>query len=209
MKKQFLSLVRWSWNGADTLRKVLHLVVLLSIFSIIINAIFASTPKVPGSAALVIRPTGRLVEQLSGDPFSRALAELTGDAEPQTLVSDIIEGLRSAKDDARITSVMLDLSEMPGGGLSKLKRVAGALVDEWEHFGVDYALAGRHPLDVPLSEPCCCTKRIGMIDIAPACQCDGLETAMRMRGEAGNVVIRIVGLKKIEQQEWIEMVYFR
>jgi len=128
-KQQFLSLVRWSWNGADTLRKVLHLVVLLSIFSIIINAIFASTPKVPGSAALVIRPTGRLVEQLSGDPFSRALAELTGDAEPQTLVSDIIEGLRSAKDDARITSVMLDLSEMPGGGLSKLKRVAGALVD--------------------------------------------------------------------------------
>ncbi|MED5421139.1 MAG: S49 family peptidase, partial [Pseudomonadota bacterium] len=129
MKKQFLSLVRWSWNGADTLRKVLHLVVLLSVFSIIINAIFASTPKVPGSAALVIRPTGRLVEQLSGDPFSRALAELTGDAEPQTLVSDIIEGLRSAKDDARITSVMLDLSEMPGGGLSKLKRVADALVD--------------------------------------------------------------------------------
>ena len=101
-KQQFLSLVRWSWNGADTLRKVLHLVVLLSIFSIIINAIFASTPKVPGSAALVIRPTGRLVEQLSGDPFSRSLAELTGDAEPQTLVSDIIEGLRSAKDDARV-----------------------------------------------------------------------------------------------------------
>ena len=33
-----------------------------------------------------------------------------------------------------------------------------------------------------------------------------LETAMRMRGETGNVVIRIVRLKKIEQQEWIEMV---
>ena len=33
-----------------------------------------------------------------------------------------------------------------------------------------------------------------------------LETAMRMRGETGNVVIRIVGLKKVEQQERIEMV---
>ena len=117
------------WTGANVLRKLLHLVVLLFIFSIVLGAIFASTPNVPGSAALVIRPSGRLVEQLSGDPFSRALAELTGDAEPQTLVRDIVDGLAYAKDDARITSVMLDLSAMPGGGLSKLNRVASAIED--------------------------------------------------------------------------------
>ena len=35
------------------------------------------------------------------------------------------------------------------------------------------------------------------------------ETAMRMRGETGNVIIRVVGLKKIEQQERIEMVELR
>lgn len=117
------------WTGADVIRKLLHLVVLLFIFSIIFGAIFASTPKVPGSAALVIQPSGRLVEQLSGDPFSRALGELTGDAEPQTLVRDIVEGLEFARDDARITSVVLDLSSMPGGGLSKLSRVASAISD--------------------------------------------------------------------------------
>ncbi|MGI9261134.1 MAG: signal peptide peptidase SppA [Woeseiaceae bacterium] len=117
------------WTGADALRKLLHLTVLLFIFSIIIGAIFASAPNVPGSAALVIQPSGSLVEQLSGDPFSRALGELTGDAEPQTLVRDIVEGLEFAKDDARITSVLLDLSSMPGGGLSKLSRVASAIED--------------------------------------------------------------------------------
>jgi protease-4 len=129
MRNFFLTLIRWSWKLADGLRKVLHLVVLLVIFSIILSAIFASTPKVPGSAALVIRPAGRLVEQLSGDPFSRALAELTGDAEPQTLVQDVVDSLAYAKDDARITSVMLDLSALPSGGLSKLRRVADAIVD--------------------------------------------------------------------------------
>jgi len=129
MRDFFLTLIRWSWKLADGLRKVLHLVVLLVIFSIILSAIFASTPKVPGSAALVIRPAGRFVEQLSGDPFARALAELTGDAEPQTLVQDVVDALAFAKDDSRITSVMLDLSALPGGGLSKLRRVADAIVD--------------------------------------------------------------------------------
>ncbi len=129
MRKMIVNLFRWLWAGADTLRKILHLVVLLVIFSIILSAIFASAPSVPGSAALLIKPAGRLVEQLSGDPFSRALAELTDDAEPQTLVRDVVDALAYAKDDARITSVMLDLSALPGGGLSKLRVVAEALVE--------------------------------------------------------------------------------
>lgn len=117
------------WTAVDGARKVLHLLVLLFIFSIIINALSSSAPIVPGSAALVIRPVGRLVEQLAGDPFDRALAELMDDSEPQTLVKDIIDGLEYARDDDRITAVVLDLSAMPGGGLSKLQRVGEAIDD--------------------------------------------------------------------------------
>lgn len=122
------------WAGADVLRKALHLLILLFIFLIVFGTIFASAPTVPDSAALVISPGGRLVEQLAGDPFSRALGELTGDAEPQTLVRDIIDGLEYAKDDSRITSVMLDLSALPGGGMSKLRRVADA-IEDFRHSG--------------------------------------------------------------------------
>ena len=93
MRKAIGKIFSLLWGAADGLRKVLHLLVLLFIFSIIINALSSSTPSVPGSAALVIRPVGRLVDQLAGDPFDRALAELMGDAEPQTLVQDIIDGL--------------------------------------------------------------------------------------------------------------------
>ena len=117
------------WSGVDGLRKVLHLLLMLFIFSLIVSALSSTAPAVPGSAALVIRPVGRLVEQLAGDPFDRALAELMGDAEPQTVVQDVVDGLAFAKDDDRITSVVLDLSGMPGGGLSKLKRIGDAIDD--------------------------------------------------------------------------------
>jgi protease-4 len=117
------------WSGVDGLRKILHLLLLLFIFSVILSALSSSTPNVPSSAALVIRPAGSLVEQLAGDPFDRALAKLLGQVETQTLVQDIVDGLGYAKDDERITSVVLDLSGMPGGGLSKLKTIGDAIDD--------------------------------------------------------------------------------
>jgi len=117
------------WAGVDGLRKVLHLLVLLFVFSLFVSVLSSSAPTVPASAALVIKPVGSLVDQLAGDPFDRALAELTGNAEQQTLVQDIVDGLKYAKDDDRITMVVLDLSAMPGGGLSKLKRISGAIDD--------------------------------------------------------------------------------
>lgn len=117
------------WSGVDGVRKVLHLVILLFIFSIVLSALSSQAPVMPAKAALVIRPTGSLVDQLAGDPYDRALQELFGEDNPQTLVQDVVDGLNYAKDDGRIKAVVLDLSAMPGGGLSKLQRIADALDD--------------------------------------------------------------------------------
>jgi len=122
------------WTGVNGVRKVLHLLLLLFIFSIVIGVLSTSTPKLPDQAALVIKPYGNLVEQLDGDPFDRALSELLGDASPQTLVQDIVEGLQFAQDDDRIKAVYLDLDEFGGGGLSKLQRI-GAAIDEFRESG--------------------------------------------------------------------------
>lgn len=122
------------WTAVDGLRKVLHLLVLLVIFSIVVGALSSTAPVIPGQAALVIRPVGDLVEQLEGDPYDRALAEFIGDEDPQTLVQDIVDGLEYAQDDARIKAVVLDLSAMPGGGLSKLQRV-GEAIDQFRASG--------------------------------------------------------------------------
>jgi len=117
------------WSGVDGLRKVLHLFLLLLIFSIVIGAMSSQAPSMPAKASLVIRPAGNLVDQLAGDPYDRAIEELLGEENPQTLVQDVIDGLEFAKADDRITAVLLDLSAMPGGGLSKLQRIGNAIDD--------------------------------------------------------------------------------
>ena len=117
------------WRGVDGIRKILHLIVLLMLFAVIFGALSAPPPSLPSNAALVISPVGALVEQLAGDPYDRALEELLSEQTPQTLVQDVVDGLRFAKDDSRIDAVILDLNGLGGAGMSKLERVADALVD--------------------------------------------------------------------------------
>ena len=117
------------WSGIDGVRKVLHLLILLFLFMIFVSAVSSQAPGIPSKASLVIRPVGNLVDQLAGDPYGRALQELMGEENPQTRVQDVIDGLEFAKTDSRISAVVLDLSAMPGGGLSKLQRIGDAIDD--------------------------------------------------------------------------------
>ena len=117
------------WGGVDGVRKVLHLVLLLFVFVLFFGAMQDSPLVLPDRAVLVIQPYGFLVEQIEGDPFDRALAELAGDGKPQTLVQDIVDALEYAKDDDRIEVVYLELSSLLGAGLSKLQHLSTAIED--------------------------------------------------------------------------------
>ncbi|MBT8101093.1 MAG: signal peptide peptidase SppA [Gammaproteobacteria bacterium] len=125
----FLRFLGGLWKGLDGIRKVLHLVVLLFLFMLFIGTLSSPPPVMPDGAALRIEPYGALVEQLEGDPYDRAVAELVGDGRPQTLVADIVDALEFAKDDDSIDMVYLDVSSLLGGGLVKLQRIAVALED--------------------------------------------------------------------------------
>ena len=83
----------------------------------------------PRKAALVIQPVGALVEQLAGDPYDRAIAELMGESQPQTLVQDIVDALEAARDDDRIGAVHIELSALTSAGIDKLERVSQAIAD--------------------------------------------------------------------------------
>jgi protease-4 len=124
----------WLWTGADGLRKALHLLVLLVIFALFFGAMSATSPVLPSSGALVIRPVGRIVEQLEGDAYDRAIAKLVGDQKPETRLQDILDGLKFAKDDDRIKAVVLELGSIGGGGLSKLQ-VIGDAIDDFQLSG--------------------------------------------------------------------------
>lgn len=129
IRKTLTKLFSMLWRGVDGLRKILHLLVLLFLFAIIFGALSSTAPPLPSQAALIIAPVGSLVEQLDGDPYDRAIEELLSEENPQTLVQNVVDGLRLAKDDERIKVVVLELDRLGGSGLSKLARVADAIDD--------------------------------------------------------------------------------
>jgi protease-4 len=118
------------WRGLDGLRRVLHLLVLLSLLVLAIGAWEASAPpKLPPMAALVVRPSGEIVEQLSGEPVQRAINEAQGQGAPQTLLWDLISAVRAAAADRHIGALVIDTDDMGGSGQVKLEELAAAIHD--------------------------------------------------------------------------------
>lgn len=111
----------------NSLRRFLHLVLLLFIFSVLFLGIAQQGVRIPDSAALIVAPSGVLVEQLEGKPLDRAIAEASGDGVQQTLVKDVTDSLKAAADDDRIKAVVLSLDDLRGGGLSKLQTIAAEI----------------------------------------------------------------------------------
>jgi len=128
-KNPVFRLLSWLWTGVDGIRKILHLILLLIVFLLFFGLNGEAPSVFTSGSALYVQPYGALVEQLDGDPYDRAIAEMLGDGIPQTRVSDIVDALAYARDDDRISSVYLDLNSLGGGGLSKLQAVAAAIDD--------------------------------------------------------------------------------
>jgi protease-4 len=125
--KSIAAILTFIWRGLDGLRKVLHLVVLLALFLVIAAALSPNIPIIPSKTALVLAPQGVIVEQLAGDPFERAMAEVYGQNRPETLLRDLIDAIDAARDDKRIELMVLDLSNLAGGGIAKMDELAQAI----------------------------------------------------------------------------------
>jgi protease IV len=116
------------WRGLDRLRRILHLILLLAVFLFLLGGLIGGRVLVPRAAALVIAPQGTLVDQLSGAPLERALAKARGAPFQETLLRDVVDALRAARDDERIRVAVLQLDGFAGGGLSKLQELADEIV---------------------------------------------------------------------------------
>jgi len=131
------------WRGLDTLRRCLHLLLLLGLFGLVIGALHQSTPRVPDKAALVVRPSGNIVEQLSGEPFERALNEAQGSGDPQTLLWDLTTAIRAAATDARIGALLIDVDDMDSTGQVKLEELSAA-IGEFRRSGKKVVARGSY-----------------------------------------------------------------
>ncbi len=99
----------------------MNLFFLLLVTALLVLLLTDRRPRVPKGGALVISPSGAIVEQLRGAPGERALLDLLGKSDPETLMKSVLEAVETARDDDRIQALYLDLDHMGRGGLSKLQ----------------------------------------------------------------------------------------
>jgi protease-4 len=124
-----LRIIAAVWRALDRVRRFLHLLLLLLLFSLLTVALIGERVFVPGQAALIIAPHGALVDQLSGDPLQRAIARARGTSLQETLLADVIDALRAGRDDSRIKAVVLDFDAVSSAGLSKLQELGAEIAD--------------------------------------------------------------------------------
>ena len=119
-------------RGLDGLRRFLVNVLFFGLLAGLVIASLGGRPKVPDGAALVLNIRGTIVEELARvDPVERFVARNTGTSAmaSETLLKDLVDALRLAKDDARIKAVYLDTNDMAGAGFTKLRDLRAALAD--------------------------------------------------------------------------------
>jgi protease-4 len=104
------------------------LLLLLMVFVAALGMGASSAKVLQDRTTLVIAPEGRLVEQYSTDPVSRALGKALGDSNAEELqLRDLIRAIEAARDDKKIERVVLNLDKLQPSGFASMREVAAAV----------------------------------------------------------------------------------
>ncbi|MDN3610528.1 signal peptide peptidase SppA [Vibrio ostreicida] len=135
MKKLFKS-VGLIFKGIWKLISFIRLALVNLIFILTLGVIYflyssaeAPVPSVPQASALVVDISGPIVEQSSYiNPMDSFTGSMFGQEIPrENVLFDIVDAIRHAKDDEKITGIVLALQDMPETNLTKLRYIAKAL----------------------------------------------------------------------------------
>jgi protease-4 len=129
--KSFFSSV---WKVFNVTRLVMLNILFFILFFTFIGLLSSGDEaiEVPKKTALVLNLVGDIVEQKRNiDPMEAFFLEATDQQEesPEILLSDLIDVINKAKNDDRISILVLQLQGLRGAGLSKLQQVAIAIED--------------------------------------------------------------------------------
>lgn len=123
------------WRGLDATRRFVLNMFFLLIVVLLLIAIFSGGAKpLVAKTALVLELRGDLAEQNSGSFGDALLANVGGETRRTIQLRDLLTVLDAAAKDDNITSVVLLLDEMDGGGLAQLREI-GAAIDRVKAAG--------------------------------------------------------------------------
>jgi len=124
------------WDVMNFTRRLIFNLVFFGFLLVVLLAMVFAMGRGDGAktlrerTTLLIAPEGKVVEQFSADPVSRALAKAMGDKDAQEIqLRDLIRALEAAKTDPKIERVALRLDKLQPGGFASVREVAAALQD--------------------------------------------------------------------------------
>lgn len=119
------------WKLIDGARKVvLNLVFFVLLFAVV--AALWNTGEslvVQPDTALVLDPQGNVVEEYSGSAFDQALQQATEEGRRETRLRDMLEAIRRARDDNRISRLVIDPENLRSIGMASLQELEAAVAD--------------------------------------------------------------------------------
>ena len=123
----FVNFVVFLWDALNFSRRLILNGLLLLIVGVLLFAAFKGGPVLEERSALVLAPKGRIVEQFTSDPASRALGQLTGDSVAEVQLRDVLRAIDGAAADKRIERLVIRTDQMAGAGFAALREVGAAL----------------------------------------------------------------------------------
>jgi protease-4 len=122
-------LLRVIWNSITAFKNFIGNLLFLAILIVVLVAVFSQTSKVsiPATAALVIDPSGTVVEQRRAiDPVADFLGD-GGAQEAETLLTDITEAISTAAGDERIKIMVLRLDALQDVSMSQMQEIGSSI----------------------------------------------------------------------------------
>ena len=118
------------WDAMNFTRRLVFNLLFFGLLFLLLAALGAHDAARPllDRTTLVIAPEGRLVEQYTSDPASRAFARALGDRSGgEVQLRDLLRALDAAKGDKRIERVLLRTDRMAFSGYASMREVAAAI----------------------------------------------------------------------------------
>lgn len=118
------------WDAMNFTRRLVFNLLFFGLLLVVLIALGSGSKVTPlqDRTTLVIAPEGKLVEQYSTDPASRAFARVVGDKSGgEVQLRDLLRALDAAKDDKRIERVLLRPDRMSFSGYASIREVAAAI----------------------------------------------------------------------------------
>ncbi len=140
IRRSFCLLGRF-FNG---LRRLLLNLLLLIVVVAVILLLRQDLPHIPPKAALLINPTGILVDQRTYSDPVQVLLGASNQEEQEVLLTSLISTVRDAAHDPRISSIVLQLDQLAHADLSKLQEIAEALTTFRASDKKVYAIGDRY-----------------------------------------------------------------